>query len=79
MPKDIVTCQVHSVSVKRVQCTVRLSFLNFWVALLVSFILSLPGARVVRWWFVGDPTLLTRDNMLGPHMVALIVPTDISL
>ena len=34
----IVTCQVHPVLVKRVQCTVRSSFLIFWVVLLVSFI-----------------------------------------
>ncbi len=57
--KYIVTCQVHPALVKRVQCTVHSSFLNFWVVITSPpvngpkdpwpCVVSLPGTRVVCW------------------------------
>ncbi len=60
--KYIVTCQVHPALVKRVQCTIRSSFFNFFWVVITRFsppvngpkdpwlrVLSLPGARMVYW------------------------------
>ncbi len=70
---NIVTCQVHLALVKRVQCTVSSSFLNFWVVITRSGLVHLltdqriPGpvscCCLEPGWFVGDPTPLAHGNI----------------